>query len=261
MRLTVLKFLAFFVAVTAVNVSAKTLSAHRPLDTDFHQFLHDRHIDTEVGEDPTAVQSAVPLDKLDITGLTDWQQMDTAQTGFERLRDARFVFDDEHPTSSRRDTWLYPDDGCFARAALAKQNLVKWGFPAVKKIFAFGNLVVKTNNSPDGQVSWWYHVVNGITIGGEAYVLDPALEPLHPLTLKEWVDQMGGDAASITLSICSEGTYSPEDACQTPDASAEANAMVDQTEYLGAEWSRLEELKRDPVKELGDEPPWPLKYP
>jgi hypothetical protein len=256
-----LKLLAIVISALSLQAFAKAPSAHRAADTDFLQYLKFYHLDVDTGEPATAEQSAVPISQLDTSSLADWQKMETAQAGFERLRDNRFLYDGDHPNSLRRDTWLYPDDGCFARAALAKQNLDKWGYPAVKKIFAFGNLVVKTANSPDGQVAWWYHVVNGIEVGAQAYVLDPAIEPLRPLTLQEWVDRMGGEAASIKLAICSPGTYSPEDPCQNPAASGEANALVDQTEFLESEWVRLVELRRDPAVELGDDPPWPLKYP
>lgn len=258
-----LKFLAVILIVFSVSASAKGRSAHRNPTIDFTEYLSSAKIgadqEGDAGFPSTPQQLAVPLAKLDITTLPKWDKLETAQTGFEMLRDFRFINEDVHPGFLRRDSWLYPDDGCFARAALAKQNLVKWGFSPVKKIFAFGNLKVTTQNSPAGEVTWWYHVVNGISVDNQAYVLDPAIEPLRPLLLSEWVNRMGGENASVTLAICDEGTYVPDDACNKPSVNAENSALSDQMDYLGEEWSQLENMKRDPVKELGLEPPWPLR--
>lgn len=68
--------------------------------------------------------------------------------GFRSLRDARWLTMPGMRDFKRRSSWLYPDDGCFARAALGGQKLESWDYPRPKKLFIFGDLEVKTANSP-----------------------------------------------------------------------------------------------------------------
>lgn len=260
-----LKLLALVGIVFSVTASAAGVSAYRAPNIDFHEYLGDSRITQQNNDDDTTSKSgsaadiAVALEKLDLKELPKWQNFDTVQRGFEMLRDFRFLNDPSHPGFLRRDSWLYPDDGCYARAALAKQNLHNWKFAAVKKIFVFGNLRVETNNSPAGFVTWWYHVVNGVLVGNQPYVLDPSIDPLTPLTLNEWTERMGGVKADMRFSICDEGTYTPYDACVNPPAGSDSAAVEDQISFLDSEWEQLTELKRDPSLELGDQPPWPLR--
>jgi hypothetical protein len=256
-----IKFFALCLTLFSISVDAKIVSARRDSKIDFHEYLKANHLGVaQPGYPPAPDELAVPLSQLDLSSLPKWSGMDLLQKGFEMVRDHRFVDDDSRPGLLRRDTWLYPDDGCFARAALVAQNLHKWRFENVKKVFAFGNLTVKTANSVSGSVSWWYHVVTAASVDGQPYVLDPAIEPLRPLSLAEWVARMGGASAQVTLAICSSTSYTPSDACLEPMTGADDTAMADQESYLSDEWNRLLELKRDPTQELGDRPPWPLHY-
>jgi hypothetical protein len=175
---------------------------------------------------------------------------------FARMRDRRWLQTDDHPGFLRRSSWLYPDDGCFARAGLAIMNFAQWALPVPSKIFVFGDLVVKTANSPSGSVSWWYHVAPIVQVGADKYVLDPALEPTHPLKLEDWLAKMSVDVHRLEVAICASGSYTPDDRCDHVTDGVEAVAAGDQIGYLQDEWFRLEELKRDPTRELGAEPPW-----
>jgi len=260
-----LKFLALMGMIVSVNARAAGVSAYRAPNIDFHEYLGASTITQQNQNDdsqskPTAATDvAVPLEKLNLKALPEWDKFETVQLGFEKLRDYRFLNDPTHPGFLRRDSWLYPDDGCYARAALAKQNLHAWKFTNVKKVFVFGNLRVETENSPTGAVTWWYHVVNGVLVDNHPYVLDPAIDPLTPLTLNEWIQRMGGVSADMTFAICDEGTYTPYDACVNPPAGSDSTALEDQLGFLDSEWEQLTELKRDPSLELGDQPPWPLR--
>ena len=175
---------------------------------------------------------------------------------FKKLRDVRWLTTEDHPDFLRRSSWLYPDDGCFARAALVIMNLSHWKIPVPNKIFVFGDLEVKTPNSQSGSVSWWYHVAPIVTVNGQKYVLDPAIEPLRPLKLEEWLSKMSSDVSTLEVSICQSGSYMPSDFCDKVTDGSEATAAQDQISYLGDEWSRLELLRRDPTADLGDTPPW-----
>jgi len=196
-----------------------------------------------------------PLSELNPLDVVDWSGVEmSAQAAFERIRDLRFLNDKNCSNFKRRLSWLYPDDGCFARAALAVKNLDSIQLPKPSKIFAFGNLEVKTTNSPLGRVSWWYHVVPAIRLGTQVIVFDPAIEPLRFLLVEEWVAKMGS-VNNIKIAVCSPETYSPDDQCLGATDSGTL-ALADQSYYLNLEWDRLKTLKRPPESELGDFPPW-----
>jgi hypothetical protein len=175
---------------------------------------------------------------------------------FAKFRDVRWLETSDHPGFQRRSSWLYPDDGCFARAALAIMHLTQWAFPAPSKIFVFGDLTVNTVNSPSGLVNWWYHVAPIVQVGNQKYVLDPALDPRQPEKLEVWLAKMAGDIHHLEVAICASGSYTPDDSCDHVTDGVEAMASDDQISYLQSEWERLVELKRNPVNELGEKPPW-----
>jgi len=204
----------------------------------------------------SAVGEAVSYAKLDYKSASTVLSPQDAVAVFQKGRDTRFLTTPAQPLFPRRSSWLYPDDGCWARAALFSENMETWNYPRAFKIFAFGNLDVKTANSSQGHVSWWYHVVPGAVVNGHVTVFDPAIEPKNPVTLEEWLLKMVPDLASVRVSICSPKTYTPSSDCQAPLDTEENRAVADQTNYLYAEWQRLLSLKRDPTKELGDSPPW-----
>jgi hypothetical protein len=202
-----------------------------------------------------AVDSGMSADNAAKVPVASWATSAELKEHFEFVRDLRFLESPQQPGFKRRSSWLYPDDGCFARAALAVKNLASNNQLPPNKIFVFGNLNVKTGNAPDGSVSWWYHVAPIIEVQGAKYVLDPALEPKHPLPMMDWLKLMG-DPKQMEVAICGSGTYTPNDSCDKTTDGLEQGAGDDQIYYLDAEWDRLLELNRDPHKELGDLPPW-----
>lgn len=174
------------------------------------------------------------------------------EESFKYLRDFRFI---KWNGRTRRSSWLYPDDGCFARASLAVKNLFLNNVKAPDKIFAFGNLKLHTTNSARGYVTWWYHVAPIVEVHGEKYVLDPSIDPTTPLLLEDWLSRMG-PIQKLKVSICSSGTYGPKSNCSRITDGKESAALGAQGKYLNLEWNRLINLRRNPVKELGDFPPW-----
>jgi hypothetical protein len=136
----------------------------------------------------SALNVANAYENTDLSRVPVWQDKQTLDNLFYRLRDERFI----NPQSSfpRRSTWLYPDDGCYARAGLMAERLTGWHEftgNALAKIFAFGNLKVLTANNSRGAVYWWYHVAVIAAVNAEYYILDPAVEPRAPLPLKKWL--------------------------------------------------------------------------
>lgn len=196
-----------------------------------------------------------PLEELDLAKVPAAPDFDFIRNKFEALRDKRFL-----TTSGsdflRRITWLFPDDGCYARAEVLARLLEQEKAPPVAKIFVFGDLKAKTPNSPRGSVSWWYHVAAAYRDRTTVYILDAALEPQRPLTLQEWVARVSSDPDDVRLSICSAKTYEPDSDCYTPEPKSPQASWAEEQRYLPKEWGRLEQLHRDPEKELGEFPPW-----
>ncbi|HMN69609.1 MAG TPA: protein-glutamine glutaminase family protein, partial [Bdellovibrionales bacterium] len=187
---------------------------------------------------------------------TVWESHDVLTERFNRMRDERFLTRPSRPDFQRRSSWLYPDDGCFARAQLANANLLDWGVAAPSKAFVFGDLSVSTPNSPSGAVSWWYHVVPVVEVQRENWVLDPAIDPGGPMRLYDWLAKQSPHPDDLEVAICASGAYTPYDDCDRVVRAAESMARADQGAYLEAEWRRLEQLGRDPERELGEHPPW-----
>ena len=204
----------------------------------------------------SAQGEAVPLTDLNLKNATAVLSPADAATIFQKGRDFRFLNDPDVSGFPRRPSWLYPDDGCWARAALFSQNMKSWNYPRAFKVFVFGSLDVKTKNSPAGEVLWWYHVAPAALVNSQVTIFDPAIEPKNPLPLRDWILTMVPTLDQVKVSLCSPSTYMPSSLCDTPEVQEEGAAVADQTYYLSLERQRLIYLRRDPVKELGDSPTW-----
>lgn len=260
--------ISFLFLLLPINSIAKGLSPIRLSHENYEQALlrHKFYKNFEVSPSKfrlrstsshslTAESAKKPLKDLNTQEIPDVGSYADLENQFFYIRDTRFLTT-RFPDFPRRLTWLYPDDGCYARAEVAKFELEKHNFPAPKKIFVFGNLYAATDNSPSGAVSWWYHVAVTYRVGAEVYVFDPAIEPKHPLTLTQWNSHIGGDHRSVKYSICDKETYDPSSDCINPTPLPEDEAYYEQKTFLQYEWDRIIQLQRDPKKELGDSPPW-----
>jgi Glutaminase len=207
----------------------------------------------------SALDSAVAYDKVDINQIPEFaKSADETQKLFEDIRNVRFLEDPDIENFSRRVTWLYPVDGCFARAEWAA-HLLKKNDPNIQfsRVFIFGDLKVNTQNSEDGYVTWWYHVGVIIRHQGKAFVFDPSLELTHPIELSEWVQlQVPNPSTDAELAICSGNAYDPGSDCEEKSLLSDDDAADEISPYLRAERRNLNGLGRDPDVELGDNPPW-----
>lgn len=259
-----LKFLSFLIVVFSSTIAGAVpyaASAYRQPGVSYEAYMQTARllnvpavVDSQVT--PMALAKPFAQAQATLTDATLWESEPVMRHRFQQLRDFRFMIIPNRPDFPRRSSWMYPDDGCFARAALAVRNLAQWSYPMPKKVFAFGNLTVKTNNAIGGEVSWWYHVAPLVQIGAQKYVLDPALSPKNPLKLEEWLARMSADPSSIQVSICESGSYTPGDDCNKVSDGIEKTAEEDQVYYLEEEWQRIRDLGRNAELELGDFPPW-----
>jgi hypothetical protein len=204
----------------------------------------------------TPYSVALPFKNALLPKATAWESQEVLFDRFRLLRDLRWLEHPSRPGFLRRSTWLYPDDGCFARAALIIKNSQMMGFPQPSKVFAFGDLRVSTPNAPGGSVTWWYHVAAIVEVNDRKYVLDPSILPSMPLELSAWLAKMNPNYGDLYVSICKSGAYNAGDDCYRSSDGIEARATSDQSTFLDDEWLRLENLVRNPEMELGNYPPW-----
>jgi len=195
----------------------------------------------------------VPITEIDFSPAPKITTYEELMHMFYVIRDSRFLY--EKSDFARRISWLYPDDGCFSRAAMTGIKLEKERLVRPAKIFAFGDLMIQTPYSSAGAVYWWYHVAAVVNYMGTMYVLDPALKADGPMLAEEWYNKMG-EEKNLKGIVCNEYTYDPLDYCINATVKSDAYAQRDQPEFLELEWKRMRKLGYDPEKILGDNPPW-----
>jgi hypothetical protein len=98
--------------------------------------------------------------------------------------------------------FLYPDDGCYARAH-EMCRLMRLQAIEAEKIWIFGNLHPDTSNHPDCAVGWWYHVAPTLQVntamGIEKRVIDPSLMS-GPATEDDWRNRQADPAATFKFT-------------------------------------------------------------
>lgn len=98
--------------------------------------------------------------------------------------------------------FLYPDDGCWARAH-EMCRLMKGMGVSSKKVWIQGSLYVATRNSPACGVWWGWHVAPTLCVRGprlfqkREMVIDPSLFAA-PVTRAEWKGVQGDPGATLT---------------------------------------------------------------
>ncbi|CUX05390.1 hypothetical protein AGR1B_pAt30063 [Agrobacterium fabacearum S56] len=106
-------------------------------------------------------------------------------------------------------TFLYPDDGCYARAHEMCRLI---GGAKSGKVWNYGTLVAKTKNNPVCQVEWGYHVASTISVKEagttSSYVIDPSMFG-GPVTVAQWKAAQG-DGNSRTVETDAAPYYRPE---------------------------------------------------
>lgn len=206
----------------------------------------------------TPMDRKVHISKASFAKVPEWNDMGAMLAAFARVRDARTLVDRNE--FFRRPTWLYPDDGCYSRAELMSIRFENQKAPAPAKVFIFGNLLVKTPNTQNGTVEWWYHVVVAYKHQGTIFVIDPSVDPRKIMTLQALAQTLG-NPPNLEVAVCGAHTYGPTDPCERVKGDPKAQAIEDQKGLFELEWTRLRHLGRNPYKELGDYPPWKAQAP
>jgi hypothetical protein len=194
---------------------------------------------------------------MDLPELPEWTSTrESLLEAFEKVRDDRRYNEKDRPDFLRRSTWLYPRDGCYARADHVNRVLRESGYQELGKIFVFGHLRLNTKYEKSGWVYWWYHVAPAIRIDNQVLVFDPAVDSRGPLTFATWIARISRDTRDVKISVCDGNAYSPDGICMGSKSNHEDESMADQIEYLPLEWNKLLSLGYLPEIALGDSPPW-----
>lgn len=103
-----------------------------------------------------------------------------------------------------------PEDGCYARAHKMTMELEKSGIYTAK-LFVSGKLSVKTDNSPEGQVDWYFHVAPVLCVKNndknELMILDPSIFT-KPVTIETWLRKQTLKEATFIKKIYVATKYS-----------------------------------------------------
>jgi hypothetical protein len=134
--------------------------------------------------------------------------------------------------------FLYPDDGCWARAHEMCRLMIQAGYsPAKVWIYASSSLHVKTANHPNCNVYWGWHVAPTLKVDMgsgviETMVIDPSLF-YEPVRFYQWKSVQGDTNASLEESDASVYHRSSGGAYVTYD-----DASYTQTQYDLNYWGR-----------------------
>ncbi|MGY0833823.1 protein-glutamine glutaminase family protein [Azospirillum argentinense] len=117
-------------------------------------------------------------------------------------------------------TFLFPDDGCYARAHEMCRII---GPASTGKVWIYGALKTRTRNHPNCTVLWRYHVATTVLVstgaGTTPYVLDPSLFT-KPVTIATWKGAQG-DANAQTVTTDAEPFYRSPDGKLSKDPTYE----------------------------------------
>lgn len=103
--------------------------------------------------------------------------------------------------------FLYPDDGCWARAHEMCRLMINMGI-SPRKVWIQGTLNTSTKNNPNCYVFWGWHVAPTVCVRGPSFfqtqrmVIDPSLFTT-PVSESTWKGVQGDPSATLTDSSAS----------------------------------------------------------
>jgi hypothetical protein len=105
----------------------------------------------------------------------------------------------------------YPSDGCWARAheicRLIERHLDQNRRDVVVKVWHYGDLAVKTENSPECEVEWGFHVAPAVNVDNTLMVIDPSLFD-HLVVFDQWRSaQVQSPSQSKSWALTSKMVY------------------------------------------------------
>ena len=135
---------------------------------------------------------------------------------------AQQIFDSMNATSCNPLTvpvpcipFLYPDDGCWARAHEMCRLMINVGLMP-RKVWIQGSLHVNTKNNPNCAVYWGWHVAPTLCVrtswffGSQRMVIDPSLFTT-PVSKTTWKGVQGDPNATLTDTDASDYLWGQTD--------------------------------------------------
>jgi hypothetical protein len=201
----------------SVDAQEIPVSPRRAPQQDWTQALEKQRIELPVLEERGRnVFLAFDLSTLDIAALPVWSGSLSELHAFNRQAWAVRPYNNPNPGNfNRRAPWLYPADGCYAKAAHISSEAAKRGLRKPGKVFAFGNLSFRSPYASNGRIAYWsYHVAAAYQIEGQALILDPTINSQEALTLNQWLSQIARIPEKIRVRFCDAASYSPSSPCR-----------------------------------------------
>lgn len=199
----------------------------------------------------TARAIRCPIEELHIYTIPNWTS-EQVHRAFFLIRDTKFLPCSNIVGNYRSIPWFFVENGCFVRAALARQLLAKYHFPAIRKLFVFGDFRFQTAFSTNGYMTFKDHVAIAVRVQETVMVLDPALHYAHPLTLTQWLAILTSESkqkkveASIgsPLTVSHNSNYQEQDEKQELGIRRGIPFTIDYfaMELLGKEYELLNKL-------------------
>ena len=109
-------------------------SAARLPGESFHSVAKRSLSQIKVKEKKTALSEAMSFDQLDSSKVPEVESLDKLNSIFFYLRNLAFM-KNIGEKEIRRLSWFYPDNGCWLKAELMKENLKKFNSLKVGKVF------------------------------------------------------------------------------------------------------------------------------
>lgn len=184
-----------------------------------------------------------------IDGIPEWPYgLAALNTFVSQVRHVRIYSNPNPGDYKRKAPWLYPIDGCYAKAAHVAAQASARGYARPGKVFAFGRLRYDSPYSRRGRVWWSYHVAAAYHIGPTVYVIDPMINGSAAMTLNQWLGQISNNPSSVRVKLCDANAYSPSSRCRGSNGNG---AYLGHIRYvLQREYSNLKNLGLSPSKLL-----------
>ena len=211
----------------------------------------------------TPRENKTELTKVDLNSIPSWSKKEVAE-GFNLVRDHKYLPCSNLVDNKRAIPWLYPENGCFVKAALARKLLSLKGYPNIKKLFVFGDFKYKSKWTETGYVSFKFHVAVATRVESDVYILDPSVEYEKPLLLLDWCEVLTSESENkrVEYSLCSDMTVSHNSECDEIEESNEIGIRRDiphtmeffAMEFLAKEYENIHQLGLNPNLVLSVEP-------
>ena len=188
---------------------------------------------------------------LNVASLPEWKRGLPALISFaEKVRVLRKYTNPNPGNFRRRAPWLFPVDGCYAKAAHISAVASSMGHSRPGKVFAFGNLQYSTPFARNGRITYWsYHMAASYRIGSVVYVIDPTITSKKVMPLVEWVKLISKEPQGVRVKLCDANSYSPYSKCL--GGRGNGAYLGHMRGVLQQEWSHLIKLGYSPDAMLG----------